>query len=783
MLTTGVDTGALFTGGAGNDTFTAGQTTTPIADGAGGVVNSNIGHFSALDNLDGGSGSDTLNIIQTTAFVDVPSAVVKNIETANITSALDVNVNTMAWTGLTQLNVTSSAAGAEVITAATTTGVTIANSTAFGVTVVGGGLVGSVSTGAAAIKIGDAVAAAGDANAFTSVSTKGGTTVDVTDNSGTTGAIGTKLTAVTVDGAAGAVTLTGNAVADVTIKNGVAATAVTVTNAAVAAQTLNVTLDTSAAGASVISMSAKTVNVSATGAKASTIDLDIAAATALTTAGAADLTLATTANDYTALKTVTVNNTGKFSADLSGAAALTAIVATASTGANTVTVDATKATYAGGSGVDTITIAAAPTKSINGGAGTADVLVVDIATAFNASANTKILGFETLALGTSAGAVDYDATGFANLTTGNTAGASSFTNVAPGTSLTFTAANANIIGYSLADSTGLVDSMTVNQALAASGANLLTATGVETININATNTTAATAGATAIVNTLTLSAAPTTGATTKINVTSGALTGVELLNTTDLTISTVNASGVQGDGEGTAGTGFEFISGILAATTAATTITVTGSANGGDIIDLTAALSLVVINGAASGVNTLTGSSANKSTITGGTGADTIIGGDLADTIVGGGGADVITAGAGADKITISGTTSELVNAALGDSGANTATTIQTAQLTSTFDVVTGLTAGTTFQLFTFTPGLTATNSANLAGADNLVVFARGAYDSAAGTFTYAANGADTAMTYDTDTTALTAFETVVLVGFVQGATTAIDGAGLITFA
>jgi hypothetical protein len=38
-------------------------------------------------------------------------------------------------------------------------------------------------------------------------------------------------------------------------------------------------------------------------------------------------------------------------------------------------------------------------------------------------------------------------------------------------------------------------------------------------------------------------------------------------------------------------------------------------------------------------------------------------------------------------------------------------------------------------------------------------------------------------MTYDTTVGAGTAFETVILVGFVQGATTAIDGAGLITFA
>lgn len=199
---------------------------------------------------------------------------------------------------------------------------------------------------------------------------RGGNAAFVTDNSGTTGAIGTKLTDVTVDGTAGAVALAGDAIANVTVKNGAATTAVTVTNAAVNDQTLNLTLDTNAAfGAKVVDATAKTVTVTATGTKASTIDLTIAAATALTTAGAADLTLATVAENYTALKTLTINNTGAFNADLPTAntptaAALTSIVATASTGANTLAIDATKTTYAGGSGVDTVATLPRPKPSM-----------------------------------------------------------------------------------------------------------------------------------------------------------------------------------------------------------------------------------------------------------------------------------------------------------------------------------------------------------------------------------------------------------------------------------
>ena len=97
-LTTGIDQGASYVGGAGNDTFNA-------LDGAGAVAT-----FTALDLLDGGAGTDTLNITQTTAFATVASAVVKNIENANITSGLAVNADVSGWTGLTALKVTSSAA-------------------------------------------------------------------------------------------------------------------------------------------------------------------------------------------------------------------------------------------------------------------------------------------------------------------------------------------------------------------------------------------------------------------------------------------------------------------------------------------------------------------------------------------------------------------------------------------------------------------------------------------------------------------------------------------------
>jgi S-layer protein len=110
--------------------------------------------------------------------------------------------------------------------------------------------------------------------------------------------------------------------------------------------------------------------------------------------------------------------------------------------------------------------------------------------------------------------------------------------------------------------------------------------------------------------------------------------------------------------------------------------------------------------------------------------------------------------------------------------------------LTSTFDVIRGLVAGDTITLIKAigtdagttvkTADLTLAGT-NLAAANNAVVFATGTYDAGAGTFTYAANGADTVMTYDTGAGATVTGESVVLVGFKVGSATTAS-TGFITF-
>lgn len=117
-LTANVDS---FTGGANNDSFvsTTGATT-----------------FGLLDAIDGGAGNDNLQYVQT-ALINLPAGTgsVKNVETATLTSGASITADISGWTGLTK--VTTNATGGTDLTAATTTGVTVANTG--GVTKISGG--------------------------------------------------------------------------------------------------------------------------------------------------------------------------------------------------------------------------------------------------------------------------------------------------------------------------------------------------------------------------------------------------------------------------------------------------------------------------------------------------------------------------------------------------------------------------------------------------------------------------------------------------------------------
>lgn len=336
--------------------------------------------------------------------------------------------------------------------------------------------------------------------------------------------------------------------------------------------------------------------INLTGATAASTIANIAAVdvTTLNVAGTQAITLTSTAG-LTGLTTVSVTGSAGLAADLSGAT-VTSINASGTSGNITAAVDGTKATYTGGSGVDTITITASPTLAISGGAGTADVIVNNAATDVVAN-NSNITGFEILGAGTLATGT-LAATGFTGLQVkGNTAGAITFSNVAAGTTLTLGARN-NSTTYTLANATGSSD--VLNLSLSSTGAidaNTVVAAGIETVNITTLDL-----DATAHQDTLAVQA---TSATT-INVSGAA--GLAFTNTGNTKVALFDASGING-------------------------------------ADANAASLAVTYTSATTTANSAT------TTIKGGSGNDTLTGGATADTILGNAGNDSIAGLTGADTI------------------------------------------------------------------------------------------------------------------------------------
>jgi S-layer protein len=238
-LTTGTDT---FVGTSLNDVITAN-------------FENGLNEFSAADTVDGGAGTDTLNITTIANYTDPAGATVTGVENASITANGTIIADTTAWTGLTSL--TSTAVGASVLNAAITTNV-VSNTSAVGnaaVVVAGGDDVTVNATGvnAGLITVGAVTAAAGDvvvnATGTTGASTIGAITVTAAGN-------------VTVNQTASNAANTTLTLGSVTVNGGAATTAVAVNNAAIATASATVVgvgvggavtiLDSVAAGADTI---------------------------------------------------------------------------------------------------------------------------------------------------------------------------------------------------------------------------------------------------------------------------------------------------------------------------------------------------------------------------------------------------------------------------------------------------------------------------------------------------------------------------------------------------
>jgi len=402
--------------------------------------------------------------------------------------------------------------------------------------------------------------------------------------------------------------------------------AVTITNTK--ATTLDLTVNgggTKGGLGAVTAPTYTTLNIHTTGTD-TTASVTAAAVTALKVDGTNALDL--TGSTLGVLKTVTVSGaaglTGTFTA-----ASTTAIDASGTSGNNKITMDPTVATYTGGTGNDTVTIAAAPTKAISGGSGSGtDTLVVNIAGGFTPTGNAYISGFETLGLGALANAGgNYDATGFTALTEGAVAGNVTFTNVAAGAGLTITASPTANTTYTLKDATGTSDSLSLTmKAAGVIAGGTVTASGIESISVEATDSTAAVkAGVTA--DSVTLSDTSATSVT---------LTGNTKLSLTTVTLSSGVSKLTSVDASGMTG-------GLVYTTEGGVAVTVKGGAT----------------------ANTLTAGTGTK--------ADTLIGGAAADTLTANAGLDTLTGGSGADTFVVQtaganvNTYSTITDAAAGD--------------------------------------------------------------------------------------------------------------------
>ncbi len=581
-LTTGIDT---LVGTSGDDTFTGTDTT-----------------VTGLDSIDGGAGNNTLKLGDVAgAALNLSLLTVKNIQNLQLTSTTGLNgtsADVSSWSGLaTATFALQNAAAAQTIKAGTSTSVTVSNTAgtngAQALTVNGGGGALTITNGAAAVTVG-----ATGANALSSATVSGGTTVTINDNSGASAATGSTLTNVTISGNTGVAAVTGKGVA--TVSYGSTNQNLTITNATTAhALTLNVSKVT---GGVIQDANAASVTVNTSGSSASTVALSAATATAVTVNASAATTL--TASNLSAITSLTLTGASAVTTDVSAlGSTLTSVDATGNTKGVNVTIDATKTTFAGGAGNDTVTISAAPTKAIAGGAGT-DTLVLNVAagTFSNPSLNSNITGFETLGLGAAATG-SYNATGFTGLSIANAvAGNVTFTGVAAGAGLTISAAPGANTTVTLADASGTSDAFTLTTTNAAAlNAGALTVQGVETVTVNALNTDSTGAAHT---HTLTLVDA----AATKLVVTGSAavtLTG----DAGNTALKVVDAS----------------------ANTGGLTYTSTFTGAG------------ATITGSATAANSLTGAGTS----------DTIIGGSKADTITTVAGLSTLTGGAGSDTFVL----------------------------------------------------------------------------------------------------------------------------------
>lgn len=481
------------------------------------------------------------------AFADLSAGAIKPAAAAGDTQGASVVANGV-FTGALLAGWSSAAASGDTVVFTATTGAKD----------------DLTATGATVTKTTDGVTAVAAKNVMGVVAG----TVDITD--------GAALKTVTVDGysAAGSnINGTGAALETLTLKNGGAFTV------ADTADTLALNLEKvgTSAGAVNLALTAAptTLNVTTTGNVYTNLNAN--ATKTLNVSGTGVFSAGTTT--LGALETVKVTGTAGLTLDATPAATITSVDTTGTTGTVTTTIDGTKATYAGGAGVDSVTLATgtALTKAIDLGAGD-DTLKFDAAVTGSTATLSGGDGTDTLSMSTARAASLDDTkqtfyTNFERLLINDAAGNTTvdlanlgFTNyvTTKGSTGTLTLdkmANNGTVVLTTAPTTGVTVQVTdaadavkgtadvlnvVTQVISADiDFGKLTAADVETININADDTKLDDDGngTNDPVETATLTLVATKA--TKINVTGDS--NLALVNTGNIALTEIDASTLTGN--------------------------------------------------------------------------------------------------------------------------------------------------------------------------------------------------------------------------------------------
>ena len=328
------DVNDVFVGTSANDTFSV---TTDAMSG--------MSTLSTFDELNGGAGSDALNIIDPNTgaaaqlTVNGAGATISGIETVSIRTTGGAAVNTTSMTGVTKLNVVAQGTAAVAATVAATTDVNVASANiGTGVTVTGGKqvIVTSKEVGAGDVSVTGA--------ALTTVAVTGGSNVVVSNT-----ATGTTLTSASITGVTGAnSTLTGTALTNLNLANiGLTAAHSITVNNTTAGHAINASLSAVGTSTNVV-----------------TLNDNVATSANLSAITASNISLA-----GSKIATANITGAGALSLNVAGAAALTTIAGAAATGAITLTgLTSAVTSVTTGSANDTVTLNAATTATVNASA-------------------------------------------------------------------------------------------------------------------------------------------------------------------------------------------------------------------------------------------------------------------------------------------------------------------------------------------------------------------------------------------------------------------------------